>query len=134
MRIRLAKVLEIDRIYDLLSISMETVAIEKKPAPKDWHPADVICALKKSGWSLRRLSLKNGYAPTSLRAALSKPWPRAERIIVEAIGTHLRPEQIWPTRYDARGRPSRPMGRPRKPINNDTTRRARRNVHARGAQ
>ncbi|GHD63737.1 helix-turn-helix domain-containing protein [Jeongeupia chitinilytica] len=70
----------------------------KKAALEDWHPADVVCALRKQGWSLRKLSLHHGYADGgTLKCALSRPWPKAERLIAEAIGTS--PAEIWPSRY-----------------------------------
>ena len=72
----------------------------KKPAPQDWHSADIVAALRKSGWSLRRLSAHHGYGPNSLGDATRRPWPRAERLIAEAIG--VPPEQIWPSRYEQR--------------------------------
>ncbi len=76
---------------------MQTFSSAKKAAPEDWHRADIVAALRKAGWSLRRLSLYHGYAPGSLGQALKRRWPRAERLIADAIGTA--PESIWPTRY-----------------------------------
>lgn len=63
----------------------------------DWDPADVVAALKKSGWSLRRLSLAYGYRSNALKHALRRPYPRAEQIIAGALGT--KPDVIWPSRY-----------------------------------
>ncbi|WP_082954386.1 helix-turn-helix domain-containing protein [Acidihalobacter prosperus] len=76
---------------------MSTSKRSKKAAQLDWHPADVVAALRKAGWSLRRLSTHHGYAPTSLKEALHKRWPKAERLIADAIGKQ--PAQIWPSRY-----------------------------------
>ena len=81
----------------------------KKANQKDWHPADIIAALRKAGWSLRRLSGNLGYSPHYLHNALVKPYPKAEAYIAEALGLH--PQQIWPSRYTADGRPNRLMGR-----------------------
>lgn len=70
----------------------------KKPPQGDWHPADIKAALEKAGWSLRRLSLHHGYASgTTLKNALHERWPKAQRLIAEAIG--VAPETIWPSRY-----------------------------------
>jgi Ner family transcriptional regulator len=81
----------------------------KKSAPEDWHRADIIAALKKAGWSLRRLATYHGYAsPTTLGHALSRPWPKGERIVAEAIGAD--PADIWPSRYQKRIAPSRHAG------------------------
>lgn len=67
----------------------------------DWHPADIVAALRKAGWSVRRLSAHHGYAgSTALSNAIRRPWPKGERLIAEAIG--ISPEQIWPSRYAER--------------------------------
>lgn len=70
---------------------------ERKKNPKDWHPADVVAAVRKSGWTLRKLSKHHGYSPGALKNALYRSWPKAERLIAEAIG--VLPEKIWPSRY-----------------------------------
>lgn len=80
---------------------MRTVPTPKEPAPQDWHPADIVAALWKRRTSLIRLSRKHRYAPGSLRIALRRPWPKAEKIIADALG--IEPQQIWPTRYQADG-------------------------------
>jgi len=72
-------------------------------APTDWHPADVLAALKKRGQSLAGLSTAHGYHPTAAGKALKRPWPAMEAIIATALG--LTPAHIWPTRYDASGQP-----------------------------
>jgi Ner family transcriptional regulator len=72
-------------------------------APTDWHPADVLAALKKRGQSLAGLSVAHGYHPTAAGKALKRPWPALEAIIAEALG--LAAAQIWPTRYSASGQP-----------------------------
>jgi len=72
----------------------------KKTSLEDWHPADVVAALRKRGWSLRQLSAYHGYSPQTLSDTLRRPWPRAEHLIAEAIG--VTPDQIWPTRYARR--------------------------------
>ncbi len=69
----------------------------------DWHPADVLAALKKRGHSLAGLSVSNGYHPTAAGKALKQAWPAMERLLAEALG--LTPQEIWPSRYDADGRP-----------------------------
>ncbi|GAP66302.1 Nlp family transcriptional regulator [Mizugakiibacter sediminis] len=83
---------------------------QKKPAPKDWHPADIKAALTKAGWSFNQLGLAHGYTSKStLTAVLRQPWPKAERIVADAIGVH--PMTIWPSRYRADGTPNRVKGR-----------------------
>jgi Ner family transcriptional regulator len=72
-------------------------------ASEDWHPADVLAALKKRGHSLAGLSVANGYHPTAAGKALKQPWPAVERILADALG--LAPQSIWPSRYDDEGLP-----------------------------
>lgn len=67
----------------------------------DWHRADIIAALHKSGWSLRQLAFFHGYpCPSTLSQALNRPFPKGERLIANAIGVD--PEEIWPTRFQTR--------------------------------
>ncbi|MCL2895920.1 helix-turn-helix domain-containing protein [Brenneria tiliae] len=60
---------------------------------QDWHPADIIAALKKRGTSMAAVSRNAGLASSTLANAL----PKGERLIAEALG--VEPEQIWPSRY-----------------------------------
>ncbi|EMH4071776.1 helix-turn-helix domain-containing protein [Serratia marcescens] len=63
----------------------------------DWHPADVIAALKKKGTTLAAVSREAGLASSTLANALARRWPRGERLIAEAL--ELPPSEIWPSRY-----------------------------------
>lgn len=89
----------------------------KKPAPEDWHPADIVAALRKADWSLAQLSLEHGYTNRgSLGLALRTPYPKAEKIIADALG--IEPKAIWPTRYHPDGTPNRTKGaKPLRPAN-----------------
>lgn len=78
---------------------MNTSSTQKKAAG-DWHRADIVAALHKVGWSLRRLSVEAGLSAGALNNALDRPWPKGERIIAAAIGEA--PEAIWPSRYEKR--------------------------------
>jgi Ner family transcriptional regulator len=69
----------------------------------DWHPADVLAALKKRGHNLARLSVAHGYHPTAAGKALKQQWPAMERLVAEAIG--VSPQAIWPSRYEGDGSP-----------------------------
>jgi len=71
----------------------------------DWHPADVLAALKKRGHSLAGLSVAHGYHPTAAGKALRQPWPAIERLIADAVGVPA--PMIWPSRYDGEGNPRR---------------------------
>ncbi|EFC1510954.1 transcriptional regulator [Escherichia coli] len=69
---------------------------------QDWHPADIVAGLKKRGTSLAALSREAGLASSTLANALSRSWPRGERLIADALG--ISPEAIWPSRYfDGKG-------------------------------
>lgn len=79
---------------------MNTLSAQKNAALQDWHRADIVAALHKAGWSLRRLSQEAGLSAGALNNALDRPWPKAERIIAAAIGKE--PDTIWPSRYAKR--------------------------------
>ncbi|TDB42118.1 DNA-binding protein [Photorhabdus luminescens subsp. mexicana] len=63
---------------------------------QDWHPADIIAALKKQGTNLATVSRKAGLASSTLNNALHRPWPRGEELIATELG--LNPSDIWPSR------------------------------------
>lgn len=106
VRKSMAQEVRSDGVYMTASIAA------KKTSPKDWHPAEVVAAIRVKGWSLRQLALINGYTnPNSLAVALRRPWPKAEALIAETIGE--KPETIWPTRYDRHGKPNRGTSGPR---------------------
>ena len=74
----------------------------------DWHPADVMAALRKTPerWTLRALSLASGYSEGAVgRAIRDTAWPAVERVIADALG--LEPWDIWPSRYHADGTPKK---------------------------
>uniref|UniRef100_UPI0036DC2238 helix-turn-helix domain-containing protein n=1 Tax=Photorhabdus sp. RM322S TaxID=3342825 RepID=UPI0036DC2238 len=64
---------------------------------QDWHPADIIAGLKKKGITLAALSRSAGLASSTLANALTRRWPKGERIISDAL--EISPEIIWPSRY-----------------------------------
>lgn len=63
----------------------------------DWHPADIIAGLRKRGTSLAAVSRNAGLASSTLANALTRHWPKGERLIAEALD--VAPEDIWPSRY-----------------------------------
>ncbi|HEM6802522.1 TPA: transcriptional regulator [Citrobacter koseri] len=87
----------------------------KKSTTKDWHPADIIAALHKSGTSLAKLSREAGLASSTLANALTRPWPKGEWLIAIALDVH--PSEIWPGRYLN----SSNKREPRKPLHPMTT-------------
>lgn len=103
---------------------MSNPSTQKKPVAEDWHPADVLAALRKADWSLQQLALSHGYRHRSaLSVALRHPYPRAETIIARALG--LQPQNIWPSRYHPDGTPLRRRGpaplRPKRPAQEKTS-------------
>ena len=68
-----------------------------RSAHQDWHPADVLAALKKRGKTLSGISLAHGYHATAAGKALKQSWPAMESVIAAEIG--VKPEEIWPSRY-----------------------------------
>lgn len=72
------------------------------PTGEDWHREVIKAQLRILGTSLSDLAERNGYAPSSFYHALVRPWPAVERIIARAMGRP--PQEIWPSRYDSRGK------------------------------
>lgn len=64
-------------------------------AQDDWHPADVIAALRKRNLSLRQLAAQHHYS--HIQRVLTSPWLAAEQIVAKALDK--KPEEIWPSRY-----------------------------------
>lgn len=72
----------------------------------------VIFQLKLRGKSLAALATECGVARQQAQKAMAIPYPRMEKQIAEALG--LAPEELFPERYRADGRPNRKRGRPGK--------------------
>ncbi len=68
----------------------------------DWHPADIIAGVKKKGTTLAAISRSAGLASSTLANALTRRWPKGERLIANVLGKQ--PEEIWPSRYLGRKR------------------------------
>jgi Ner family transcriptional regulator len=71
---------------------MDTQTVE---VTEDWHPADVVAALRKRGTSLNKIGLAHGY--THIQGVLTRPWWAVEQIVASAL--QLLPAEIWPSRY-----------------------------------
>lgn len=76
--------------------------------PTDWHPEDIKAAVRKTGTTMSALSRAAGLSVGAAKRALETPWPRAEAIIASRL--ELKPQDIWPSRYDHDGSPKK--GRP----------------------
>lgn len=66
-------------------------------ASEDWHRADVKAALEKKGLTLKKLAISNDLSPGTLSNVFRLNYPKAQKIIAEALG--VPPETIWPSRY-----------------------------------
>ncbi|WP_049012166.1 helix-turn-helix domain-containing protein [Enterobacter kobei] len=64
---------------------------------QDMHPADIIAMLHKRKLSLAALSRQAGLSSSTLANALSRPWPKGEKIIAEALEKDA--ASIGPSRY-----------------------------------
>ncbi|VEA46613.1 transcriptional regulator [Salmonella enterica subsp. arizonae] len=77
----------------------------------DWHPADIIAALKKQGTSLSAVSRQSGLASSTLANALKRHWPKGEKLIAKALGVAPsksgRPVTV--SRNTARAKPALPI-------------------------
>lgn len=71
--------------------------VEKNEIHRDWHSADIIAALHKRRTSLAAVSRAAGLSSSTLANALTRPWPKGELLIAEAIG--MKAHEIWPNRY-----------------------------------
>ena len=81
-----------------------TVKDSKKTSRMDWHPADIVAALHKRGFTLRDVAKQHGLSDsTSLSRAMINSAPINERRIAEAAGI---PVQImYAARYYPDGTP-----------------------------
>lgn len=66
------------------------------------------------GTSLAALAAEHGTGRQAAYHAFTRPYPRMERLIADALGTT--PQQLFPERYGPDGLPNRPRGRPGKPL------------------
>jgi Ner family transcriptional regulator len=74
----------------------------KKTSQEDWHPADIKAALDKKGWTLRSLAAHHGVkGSSSFSHTFWRSFPKNEKRIADAIG--VRPQDIWPSRYNTDG-------------------------------
>lgn len=71
---------------------------EREATPvSSWDHQGIVAEVRRRGSSLRRLSLGNGFAPSTLQASLYKRHPRANAIIADFLGTTR--SRLWPAWY-----------------------------------
>lgn len=71
----------------------------------DWGWPLVKFKLAEAGLTLADVARRAGMTPAACHQVARLPLPRAQGAIAGALG--LKPWEIWPTRYDSRGRPIR---------------------------
>jgi len=86
----------IKRIPEVDSNNIRT-STKEFPSHSDWHRADIIAALHKTGITVVGLSRQSGLSDSSLSNVFYRSWPRGEKIISDYLG--VPPSLIWPSRY-----------------------------------
>lgn len=79
----------------------------------DVPPNEIKELIRAKGVTLCQLSEMAGFSKTAVSVALKVRSPYVQQAVAEFLG--MRPQEIWPTRYDANGSPIRldPRGRHR---------------------
>lgn len=85
-----------DALKVLKDAGFDVSALSKEKT--DWDKNDIVYAIKKTGTNMSALSLAKGFSRNTLRNALYRSYPNAEKVIAEQIG--VEPSEIWPSRYD----------------------------------
>lgn len=71
--------------------------------PIDMDREDIVAAIRKRGLSCAALAKHHGFSRGAISVALIKAWPAVEQIVARHLDRP--PESIWPSRYDAAGKP-----------------------------
>jgi Ner family transcriptional regulator len=74
----------------------------RQPA-KGLHKEEIKAKIRMTGWTMVGLSRHWGFHWTAINTALRKPWPTVEAKIAKLI--KMKPQAIWPDRYDQDGNP-----------------------------
>ena len=74
----------------------------KKTSQEDWHPADIVAALHKRGYTLRDIAREEGLNDSStLSKAMVQSYPAGERRLAKYAGVPV--QDMFPTRYTTDG-------------------------------
>lgn len=73
----------------------------------DWHPEDIKAAVRKRGSTLADIGRGIDMSRQSVALALVRPNAKAEAAIARFL--NMKPQVIWPSRYDEHGRRRRPQ-------------------------
>lgn len=89
-------------------------------SPPGWHPEDIKAALRKRYGTLRRLSQTWGLHHSAITNTLGDPAYSVPTEMRIALALGVRPQELWPDRWDAGGnalpRPSRQQARPERSV------------------
>ena len=79
----------------------------------DLPPEEIKKRIRATGITLHELAIQNGFSPSAVSIVLKKRQPFVQEMVASHLG--LRPQDIWPSRYDENGSPVRidPRGRRR---------------------
>ena len=69
--------------------------------------AEIKYRLELLGYNFVELDRKYNLSRGTCRLAVSSPSSKGEKAIAETLGLH--PKEIWPTRYDGKGRRLKPQ-------------------------
>lgn len=69
----------------------------------DMHRADIVAAIRKTGWTMQDLMREAGLSKSAGTRALTQPWPRVQAVIASHL--KMRAQDIWPSRYGPDGQP-----------------------------
>lgn len=71
-------------------------------ANRDWHPEDIKAEIRKRGSTVAQLARNSGLSKQALGQCIERrASERGDQIIAEFLD--LKPHQIWPSRYTAKG-------------------------------
>lgn len=82
-----------------MTAAMPTLDLPANPSARS---AWLSFQLKVRGLSISALARRHDVSSQALGAVMTKPSARLERIVAEVLG--LKPRQLFPERYDRRGR------------------------------
>ena len=68
---------------------------------KGWHKEDIKSEVRKTGITLRDLSIQHGLSSNATSQCLYMPLPRANKVIADRIGRTV--HELWPQWFDADG-------------------------------
>jgi Ner family transcriptional regulator len=71
----------------------------------DLSPENVKKLITATGITLSELGIQNGFSHAAVSITLKRRQPFVQQIIADRVG--MRPQDIWPSRYDKNGSPVR---------------------------